>query len=53
MRRTLLIALTASVIVLPVALAQRVDYRVLATNKTSTMEKELNDAAEAGFVFKR
>jgi hypothetical protein len=28
-----------------------VDYRVLATNKTSTLEKELNDAAEAGFAF--
>ena len=28
-----------------------VDYRVLATNKTSTMEKELNEAAEAGFRF--
>ena len=28
-----------------------VDHRVLATNKTSTMEKELNDAAEAGFRF--
>jgi DNA-binding protein YbaB len=27
------------------------DYRVLATNKTSTMEKEMNEAAEAGFVF--
>ncbi len=27
------------------------DYRVLATNKTSTMEKELNEAADAGFVF--
>lgn len=27
------------------------DYRVLATNRTSTMEKELNDAAEAGFQF--
>jgi len=27
------------------------DYRVLATNKTSTMEKELNEAAEAGFQF--
>ncbi|MBS1830279.1 MAG: hypothetical protein JST93_33565 [Acidobacteria bacterium] len=31
--------------------AQKVDYRVLATNRTSTMEKEMNDAAEAGFVF--
>jgi hypothetical protein len=26
-----------------------VEYRVLATNKTSTLEKELNEAAEAGF----
>ncbi len=25
-------------------------YRVLATSRTSTMEKELNEAAEAGFV---
>jgi hypothetical protein len=29
----------------------KVDYRVLATNKTSTMERELNDAAEAGFRY--
>jgi hypothetical protein len=28
------------------------DYRVLATNKTSTMEKEMNEAAEAGFRFR-
>jgi len=28
-----------------------VEYRVLATGKTSTMEKELNAAAEAGFRF--
>lgn len=27
------------------------DYRVLATNKTSTMEKEMNEAADAGFRF--
>jgi hypothetical protein len=27
------------------------DYRVLATSKTSTLEKELNEAAEAGFRF--
>ena len=27
------------------------DYRILATNKTSTMEKEMNEAADAGFVF--
>lgn len=28
-----------------------VEHRVLATNKTSTMEKELNAAAEAGYRF--
>lgn len=28
-----------------------IEYRVLATNKTSTMEKELNAAAELGFRF--
>jgi hypothetical protein len=29
----------------------RVDYRVLATTKTSTMEKEMDEAAAAGFAF--
>lgn len=33
------------------AQAATYDYRVLATNRTSTMEKELNEAAEAGFQF--
>jgi hypothetical protein len=28
-----------------------IQFRVLATNKTSTMEKELNEAADAGFRF--
>lgn len=28
-----------------------IEYRVLATSKTSTMEKELNEAADAGFRF--
>ena len=28
-----------------------IEYQVVATNKTSTMEKELNEAAEAGFRF--
>jgi hypothetical protein len=27
------------------------EYRVLATSKTSTMEKEMNEAADAGFAF--
>lgn len=29
----------------------RLQYRVLATKKTSTMEKEMNETAEAGFRF--
>jgi hypothetical protein len=32
-------------------IAPAVDHRVLATSKTSTMEKELNEAAELGFRF--
>jgi hypothetical protein len=31
--------------------ARRLEYRLLATNKTSTMQKEMNQAAEAGFRF--
>jgi len=34
------------------AAAPPLEYRVLATSKTSTMEKELNEAAEAGFRFR-
>lgn len=45
----LALSLTA---VLLAADAPKFDYRVLATTKTSTMEKELNEAAEAGFVFR-
>ena len=29
----------------------RFDFKVLGTNKTSTMEKEMNDASQAGYVF--
>jgi hypothetical protein len=34
-----------------IAAAGPVEYRVLATNKTSTMEKEMQEAAAAGFRF--
>lgn len=34
-----------------VAVADRYDYRILATSKTSTMEKEMNEAADAGYRF--
>ena len=43
---TLLMVLSAIV-----SLAAEQDVRVLATAKTSTMEKEMNEAAEAGFRF--
>jgi hypothetical protein len=33
------------------ASAQTVEYRVLATNKTSTTQKEMNEASDAGFQF--
>ena len=33
------------------AFAQNIDYKVLATSKTSTMEKEMNEAGAAGYKF--
>jgi hypothetical protein len=39
---------TAAFAVDPVS---RFDFKVLATSKTSTMEKEMNEAAQAGYVF--
>lgn len=30
----------------------RYEYKLLATNKTSTMQKELNEAGDAGFAYK-
>ena len=35
----------------PVRAQEPVEYRVLATNKTSTMQKEMQEAAAAGFRF--
>lgn len=35
----------------PVGAQTSYDYRVLATSKTSTLEKEMNEAADAGFRF--
>lgn len=42
----LVLAATASAQVKPI------EYRLLATSKTSTMEKELNEAGDAGFQMK-
>lgn len=50
--RTLFLALCLSLATLP-AFAQNGarEYKVLATSKTSTMEKEMNAAAELGYEF--
>ena len=49
MRTGFLLALLAAVT--GAISAQTYEYRVLATNKTSTMEREMNDAASAGYSF--
>jgi hypothetical protein len=53
MKRILLLVVAMTCALAAPALAQSkpVEYRVLATTRTSTMEKELNDAAAAGFRF--
>jgi len=50
-RACLVVALFLSASVVGGAAAETTEYRVLATNKTSTMEKEMRDAAAAGFRF--
>jgi hypothetical protein len=35
----------------PVSTSDQIEYRLLATNRTSTMEKEMNQAAAEGFRF--
>ena len=48
----LLLALAVVCVLPSVAFTQEtVSYRVVATNKTSTMQKEMQEAGEAGFRF--
>ena len=50
----LAVSLVVAALALPLAAQQpapRLEYRVLATSKTSTMEKEMNEAADAGYRF--
>ena len=47
----LALALACAAAVPSTAWAEAVEYRILATNKTSTMQKEIQDAAAAGFRF--
>lgn len=50
-RMTLASLALALMAALPVQAQNAHDYRVLATSKTSTLEQEMNAAAEAGFRF--
>lgn len=50
LRVSVAVALLASVVAVP-ATAQTVSYKILATSKTSTMEKELKDAGALGYKF--
>ena len=50
MHRSVL-AVVLGLAVLPSVAFAQVEYRVLATSKTSTTEKEMNEAADAGFRF--
>jgi hypothetical protein len=43
--------LPAILLYIPSVQAEKFDYRLLATSKTSTMEKEMNRAGSAGFQF--
>lgn len=47
----ILLALVGLTGVLGAADIEKYDYRLLATTKTSTMEKELNEAGDAGYSF--
>ena len=50
-RACLVVTFSLSSAVLGHAASDPVEYRVLATNKTSTMEMEMRDAGAAGFRF--
>ena len=45
------VAVAAVVLLAPARAAAQADYKVLATNKTSTMQKEMQEAAAAGYRF--
>jgi hypothetical protein len=52
--KTMLVLVAACAITASAGAETRsLDYRILATQKTSTMEKELNEAAAAGYRFSK
>lgn len=50
-RRILFCGVAAVVLSVVAVAADTVEYRVIATSKTSTAQKEMNEAADAGFRF--
>lgn len=51
MKRFALVSFLLTVCALHAAEPVRQEFKVLATSKTSTMEKEMNDIARSGFAF--
>lgn len=51
MRLHLAMFATALMLWAPATALAQVDYRLIATNKTSTTQKEMNETADAGFRF--
>ena len=49
--RSIILVLSTLLCGVAPVVAQKFDYRLLSTSKTSTMEKEMNEAADAGYVF--
>lgn len=45
------LALAASTLIAAEPAIPKFEYKILATSKTSTMEKEINEAAQAGYSF--
>jgi hypothetical protein len=45
------LTLVATLVAPALTAAQGVEYKVVATNKTSTLQKEMTEAAEAGYRF--
>jgi hypothetical protein len=43
--------LTFALSLVPFAWAENIDYKLLASSKTSTMEREMNDAGANGYAF--
>ncbi len=49
--KRVLTAMALCLVAMPTVARAQVDYRIIATSKTSTTEKEMNQAADAGFRF--